>query len=90
MHLKTVIFERDNLQMELDDALNQIEKLEEQVQVAVKAGGDEVLHTVMEIRHNPYEDLDEDGGAGLPIKDHTVEIASSPFEDNFVGGDLKR
>ena len=36
--------------MELEDALNQIDKLEEQVQVAVKAGGDEVLHTVMEIR----------------------------------------
>ena len=31
MHLKSVIFERDNLQMELDEALNQIEKLEEQV-----------------------------------------------------------
>ena len=31
MHLKTVVFERDNLQMELDDALNQIEKLEEQI-----------------------------------------------------------
>ena len=29
MHLKCVVFERDNLQMELDDALNQIEKLEE-------------------------------------------------------------
>ena len=92
MHLKTVIFERDNLQMELDDALNQIEKLEEQVQVAVKAGGDEVLHTVMEIRQNPYEDLDEDGGiAALANKqDHTVEIAASPFEDNFVGGELTK
>ena len=91
MHLKTVIFERDNLQMELDEALNQIEKLEEQVQVAVKAGGDEVLHTVMEIRQNPYEDMDElDGGIGNAgrNKDHTVEIAASPFEDNFVGGDL--
>lgn len=90
MHLKTVIFERDNLQMELDEALNQIEKLEEQVQVAVKAGGDEVLHTVMEIRQNPYEDLDEDGGIGNIVrnKDHTVEIAASPFEDNFVVGDL--
>ena len=78
MHLKSVIFERDNLQMELDDAFNQIEKLEAQVQVAVKAGGDEVLHTVMEIRQNPYEDLDE----GEEGKDRTVQMVTSPFEDN--------
>ena len=31
--------------------------------MAVKAGGDEVLHTVMEIRANPYDDMDEDAGA---------------------------
>jgi len=73
--------------MELDDALNQIEKLEEQVQVAVKAGGDEVLHTVMEIRQNPYEDLD-DGGAGAHV-DRTVDIGESPFEDK-LGGDLTK
>ena len=64
MHLKSVLFERDNLQMELDEALNQIEKLEEQIQVAVKMGGDEVLHTVMEIRQNPYEDFEEAGNYG--------------------------
>ena len=37
------------------------------------------------------EDMDElDGGIGNAgrNKDHTVEIAASPFEDNFVGGDL--
>ena len=28
LHLKSVIFERDNLQMELDDAFQQIDKLE--------------------------------------------------------------
>ena len=58
--------------------------------MAVKAGGDEVLHTVMEIRQNPYEDLEEDEGAAANKKDHTVEIAASPFEDNFVGGDLTK
>lgn len=79
MHLKSVLFERDNLQMELDEALNQIEKLEEQVQVAVKAGGDEVLHTVMEIRQNPYED--DFDIAGVLGKDNTVELDSSPLED---------
>lgn len=82
MHLKSVIFERDNLQMELDDALNQIEKLEEQVQVAVRAGGDEVLHTVMEIRANPYEDLE--GAAPAKGKDNTVEMHESPFRDDAV------
>ena len=76
--------------MELEEALNQVEKLEEQVQVAVKAGGDEVLHTVMEIRQNPYEDLDDGEGGLGGFKDHTVEIAASPFEDNLVGGDLSK
>jgi len=32
--------------------------------VAVKIGGDEVLHTVMEIRQNPYEDFEEAGNYG--------------------------
>ena len=76
--------------MELEEALNQVERLEEQVQVAVKAGGDEVLHTVMEIRQNPYEDLDDEGIIAAGFKDHTVEIAASPFEDNLVGGDLTK
>ena len=59
--------------------------------MAVKAGGDDVLHTVMEIRQNPYEDLDDDADvATAQKKDHTVEIAASPFEDNFVGGDLTK
>lgn len=71
--------------MELEDALNQIDKLEEQVQVAVKAGGDEVLHTVMEIRQNPYDDFDE--GAGANQRDLSVDIASSPFQDD-LGGNL--
>ena len=38
LHLKSVIFERDNLQMELDEAFSQIEKLEQQVEVAQKIG----------------------------------------------------
>lgn len=59
------------------------------MQVAVKAGGDEVLHTVMEIRQNPYEDLDDEG-AGHAMKDRTVEIAASPFEDNIVPGALTK
>ena len=87
MHLKSVIFERDNLQMELDEALNQIEKLEEQVQVAVKAGGDEVLHTVMEIRQNPYED---DFNLAAFNRDKTVELAESPFDENALGGGLAK
>ena len=58
------------------------------MQVAVKCGGDEVLHTVMEIRQNPYEDLDGEGISNF--KDHTVEIAASPFDDNLVGGDLSK
>lgn len=31
LHIKSVMFERDNLQMELEDALGQIEKLENEV-----------------------------------------------------------
>ena len=38
LHLKSVVFERDNLQMELDEAFSQIEKLEQQVEVAQKIG----------------------------------------------------
>ena len=87
MHLKSVIFERDNLQMELDEAFNQIEKLEEQIEVAVKAGGDEVLHTVMEIRQNPYEDLD-DGGIDN-FKDRTVDMCDAPLEDLTANVSLK-
>ena len=52
--------------------------------MAVKAGGDEVLHTVMEIRANPYEDLDEGDGVGRQ-RDHSVDLASSPFDDNIGG-----
>lgn len=32
LHIKSVMFERDNLQMELEDALGQIEKLENEVE----------------------------------------------------------
>ena len=56
--------------------------------MAVKAGGEEVLHTVMEIRANPYEDLEEVGIEN--IKDKTVELGDSPFEDNLVGKDLAK
>ena len=48
------------------------------MQVAVKAGGDEVLHTVMEIRQNPYEDLD-DGGLNN-FQDKSVELNDSPLD----------
>ena len=41
----------------------------------------------MEIRQNPYEDLD-DGGAGAHV-DRTVDIGESPFEDK-LGGDLTK
>lgn len=37
----------------------------------MKAGGDEVLHTVMEIRQNPYED---DFDLGALNKDNTVDL----------------
>ncbi len=73
--------------MELDEALNQIEKLEEQIQVAVKMGGDEVLHTVMEIRQNPYEDFEEAANNG---NDLTTDIGKSIFKDNLVGGSLAK
>jgi hypothetical protein len=32
LHIKSVMFERDNLQMELEEALGQIEKLQNQVE----------------------------------------------------------
>ena len=74
--------------MELDDALGQIDKLEQQVQVACKAGGDEVLHTVMEIRANPYEDLDE---GDVHIQDRTVTANATPYDqDNDLGGNLSK
>lgn len=58
------------------------------MQVAVKAGGDEVLHTVMEIRQNPYEDLDE--GEGPAHHDRTVDIGDSGFDDVQLGGALSK
>ena len=56
--------------------------------MAVKAGGDEVLHTVMEIRQNPYED-DFQVGA---FKDKTVDLAQSPFDadDGLTGSNLAK
>jgi len=48
-------------------------------------GGDEVLHTVMEIRQNPYDDFEDAGNGG---RDNTVDLAISGFEDNLVGGNL--
>lgn len=57
--------------------------------MAVKAGGDEVLHTVMEIRSNPYED---DFALGA-FKDKTInDLAVSPFDkdDGLTGGNLAR
>ena len=47
----------------------------------MKAGGDEVLHTVMEIRQNPYDDFDE----GNNNRDNTVDIAQSPFDNDLIG-----
>ena len=47
----------------------------------MKAGGDEVLHTVMEIRQNPYDDLDE----GNNNRDNSVDIAQSPFNNDLIG-----
>ena len=75
--MKSVIFERDNLQMELDEAFQQIDKLERQVDVAQKIG--EQLHTQMEIRENPYDDLD----VGDERVDRTVEMADTPFTEEF-------
>ena len=48
-------------------------------------GGDEVLHTVMEIRQNPYDDFEDAGNGG---GDHTADMAISGFEDNLVEGNL--
>jgi hypothetical protein len=39
-------------------------------------GGDEVLHTVMEIRQNPYDDFEDAGKGG---KDQSVDNAISGF-----------
>ena len=80
LHLKSVIFERDNLQMELEEAFEQIDKLEHQVEVAQKIG--EQLHTQMEVRENPYEDLE---GVGVGHVDHTVEMADVPFDGGLDG-----
>ena len=80
LHLKSVIFERDNLQMELEEAFQQIDKLEQQVEVAQKIG--EQLHTQMEIRENPYEELE---GVGVGHNDHTVEMADVPFDGGLDG-----
>ena len=48
----------------------------------MKAGGDEVLHTVMEIRQNPYED---DFAVGA-FNDKTVDLVQSPFDDGLKIG----
>ena len=46
----------------------------------------EQLHTQMEVRENPYEDLEGVGGVHV---DHTVEMADIPF-DGDLGGDLSK
>ena len=60
--------------MELDEAFSQIEKLEQQVEVAQKIG--EQLHTQMEIRENPYEDIE---GIGDAANDRSVDIGDVPY-----------
>ena len=70
--------------MELEEAFQQIDKLEQQVEVAQKIG--EQLHTQMEVRENPYEELEGVGGGHA---DHTVEMADVPF-DGDLGGDLSK
>jgi peptidoglycan hydrolase CwlO-like protein len=56
LHIKSVMFERDNLQMELEEALGQIDKLEQEVEDVRQT-----VHSQMDIA-NPYGDLEEIGG----------------------------
>ena len=84
LHLKSVIFERDNLQMELEEAINQIDKLEQAVEVARQEGIEEGMHTQMDIRQNPYEDFEEIQDK-KKIADHTFDCLETPFDDNDLG-----
>ena len=47
----------------------------------------EQLHTQMEIRDNPYEELEGIGGGH---NDHTVEMADIPFDGDLDGNLSKK
>jgi len=70
--------------MELEDALNQIDKLEQHIGNGVGIVGptdntDMMLHTAMDIQKNPYEDLEAAGGFH---KDVSVEVNLNAFVNN--------
>ena len=70
--------------MELEEAINQIDKLEQAVEVARQEGIEEGMHTQMDIRQNPYEDFEEIQDK-KKIADHTFDCLETPFDDNDLG-----
>ena len=88
LHMKSVLFERENLQMELEDAFEEIDTLKQQVEIARQEGINEGMHTQMDIRQNPYEDFEElEDKKRLP--DQTFEFKESPFEDDLGNLQMK-
>ena len=86
--MKSVLFERENLQMELEDAFEEIDTLKQQVEIARQEGINEGMHTQMDIRQNPYEDFEElEDKKRLP--DQTFEFKESPFEDDLGNLQMK-
>lgn len=69
LHFKSVLFERDNLELELHDAMKQIDNL----QAAIRGENDvsRPMNTQMDIRDNPYDELDVGEG---PRADVSVDM----------------